>query len=323
MKLRNLLDVFQPKDLASDQATLQRDFGILRSYLGIMFPFDVDMNKFIVNLGKNPKDTDHPFVDEFLPFHTRDQEWLAKYLYKLVINMFQKDKTFQQIIFDQKNDDKNSHQFYSRKQPVIKYDTVKKFIMTPDFNQARDDFEQDLTRAFADYMVNNGNSQLLQQGNDADEEFRIKVIKTMQDIGVNPNNAEISLEKHADNWRQQTMTDVFYDIFSMAPYIEKRLTDRVAWDKMLDERERFKPVWLQQRLYRYYQRHQDLIEKLNLVTPTMEISDSGLEILNQKVATFENNFQAFTGQPIKNKAEPLPIVHKSRKEKLMDSICCL
>ena len=104
MKLRNLLKVFSKKDLVTNQTTLKRDFNILNNYLGIMFPFDVEISQFMVNLEKNKKRTNHPFMNEFLPFHTHDKKWLAKYLYQLTKDPLKKDKQFlQQFVSEKSN----------------------------------------------------------------------------------------------------------------------------------------------------------------------------------------------------------------------------
>lgn len=296
MKLRNLLDVFQPKDLASDQATLQRDFGILRSYLGIMFPFDVDINVFMTNFKKNQKETNHPFVDEFLPFHTHDQEWLAKYLYKLVKDMFKKDKKFFQHIFLSENNEKKSNKFYWHKQPVIKYEVVRKFVETNEFCAARDIYEEDFTRALIDYTINNAYPQISQQEENIDEIFRQKIISKAQEIGINPRCAISSLEKNTDLWLQETMTDAFYNRYTLIPFIEKRMTDRFHWDQILNQRENFKEIWLQKQLYQYYQYHKITREKLGLAIPKMKISENNLKIINEQIAGFEDEYQNFTGK---------------------------
>lgn len=296
MKLRNLLDVFHPKDLASDQATLQRDFGILSNYLGIMFPFDIEITRFMVNLEKNQKKVNHPFVDEFLPFHTQDKEWLAKYLYKLVSDLLKKDKQFLQHFVLDKSNEKKLGKIKLHQLPVIKYKSVKEFVATKKFDNARNDYEENFTRSLIDFLINNSNPQLSQQENNVDEIFYQEVMNTTRKIGINPRCAISSLEKNTDLWLQETMTDAFYSRYTLIPFIEKRMTDRFHWDQILNQRENFKEIWLQKQLYQYYQYHKITREKLGLAIPKMKISENNLKIINEQIAGFEDEYQKFTGK---------------------------
>ena len=305
MKLRNLLKVFSKKDLVTNQTTLKRDFNILNNYLGIMFPFDVEISQFMVNLEKNKKRTNHPFINEFLPFHTQDKKWLAKYLYQLTKDPLKKDKQFLQQFVSEKSNEKKLKRLNFHQVPSIKYASVEAFVTTKEFNEARDDYEENFTRSLIDYLINNNDPLLSQQENNIDEIFRQDVMNITEQIGINPRSVEISLEKNANFWCKQILADIFYSRYTLIPFIEKRVTDRVAWDKFLFEREQYKPAWLKQQLYRYYIKHKTMINKLGLKNPEMEISENAIQVINEQIALFEDKYETFTGHRMKNRTEPI------------------
>ncbi|MCQ2382357.1 MAG: hypothetical protein MJ060_00745 [Clostridia bacterium] len=339
MKLKNIINKFNPKNLVVDQKTLTRDFNVLRRCISKMFPSEkrLDLTKdeiyraklenamLIANIGYDELNNRF-YNDNYIQFHTRDNKWLIEHLMKLAQEELNEEKQLQQFLKElnqevQENkfpyinkEYKDSNEIFPKLYKVKK-SSVKKFIaIDTEFENARLNYEADIIRAQIKFMLTfiRPNGLLLSAGNqnpesifapkiyhpmisrfekDVDKSFRQGVIDSLKLLGLDQHLIEVGLEKNANIWRENTMTDAFYNQHKLASLTTEQCIDRVFLHKCYSVRDNLKNVWLRQREYEYYQDHQTIINELDLATPNMKISFEEAQNLNDQVLSLEKRLQ--------------------------------
>ncbi len=180
----------------------------------------------------------------YLPCHLRDSSWLAKY--------------FQKVLTD--------------KQIYVPSRFVKAFVeKSPEFNEARHNYELEIVKWQINWMRNGGEHWLIPQGfddfsllfsPDVDVMFRGGVVKTLTAIGMDREVIEEGIEKNADLWRRRYMMLGFEHEYEPVVYM-KGSPEPAS--------EEFKENWLCLREYNYYKKHKDSIDKYGEQTPYMMI----------------------------------------------------
>ena len=267
MKLKKLLSkAFEQRALKAT-ANANLDFETLEGYLPTIFPEDTDWGIILEVLEVlDRKDTERQNAD-FLPFHTRDEKWLAKYVYSTVKE--------------------------AEPETAVKFANVKKFVATSrDFDAFRRRYEENLTREqikfiYNDYVFSGENAyfrHLDDQKNNLDKAFRNEVVKTLTYMGVDEHSVEIGLEKNADLWRERTMLQSFNNRF----YPENRedKNDKSLWRNNPHNMREHRDAWLRLRECMYYQEHKDIIDELGLATKNMRMSDHECINLSSRVIDF-------------------------------------
>ncbi len=331
MKLK-FLKKFNQKDLAIDAKTIQRDFDLLRKYLSDMFPTDAstsfapfnrflteDLNDYIIaNIKSDDNRPQNLYTEELLPFHTRDNLWLAKYIQESIKYI----NKIHQLIHEKNIPDNvnplNQNKGAKSKQPKIKFTHILKFIEnSSDFDTTRNLFEVDVIRAQIRYMMKakQPNGLLMKSEynptyglfmlksvyepatartyRNCDKTFRQGVLYAAEQLGVNLHSAEIALEKHADLWRTETMTDAFYNQYRLVPTKKGTSEDAFNWYSINFECEKIKPIWLKRREYQYYLEHKEIIDELGTVTPAMKMSTEELNKIDEEIAIWRKHYRAY------------------------------
>lgn len=199
---------------------------------------------------------DNIYTSRYLPYHTRDDAWLVRYL------------AFNLSLHD-------NHQF-----PTA---YLRKVVQSKYFNKYRTEYELRLVRGQIGYlMTGQQTNELMSQGGDlrtrssqpnCDHLFRDTVVHDLMRCGVNKHSIEAGLELSADLWRETTM----YQAFCGQEYPQAHLlqTAHPEWDKatrrLLAFKQRHFAVWRQYREYQYYQDHQAIIDELGTATPNMKM----------------------------------------------------
>lgn len=347
MKLSKL-NIFQTQNRTVDEATLQRDFLVLRTYLANMFPsvathdlpesevyLAKDINDYIIgDITYDEKRPDNKYVEELMPFHTRDNVWLAKYLYKLVKDIIRGDRVSYRILKQINNHAEHTHssikydlndqkiiELFNRAQhSKIQFSHVQKFVETdPEFNAMRNAYEADLVRAQIKFMMTSKkpNGLLLcpqfselkedyviapvyhpvftRQERNTDYKFRYAVTWAMDKLGIDSHTTEIALEENANLWRKQTMTDAYYNEYPLVQYRKQHFRDSYSWYNINIDREKNKAAWLSQRENQYYLDHKMYIDELGLATPQMKMSRTDLADIESQVAGWDEHYHLVTG----------------------------
>lgn len=352
MKFTNLTHIFNQKSLISDVNLSQQEINALRKYIPAMFPTknmnltksEVDLaqdinDNIIRNLEYNESRPTNIYNEDYLPFHTRDNAWLAKYLNTVIKEMANEEKKLERIVkkFDHqvyhdhfmdksanKTQDKVVVLVDQSKDTQIKMAHIQRFVETDlFFAQARNAYEEDLVRAQIQFMMHSKTPNgillsrkydpvtntstispdydpfLARQQRNADKLFRQGVISAMHQLGVSRRSTEYALEKYADLWLEETMTDAFYNKYKLVPHRKETFNDEISWYSINIQRENVKDAWLSLRKNKYYQEHKEIIDELGLATPNMKMSEEDLQNLKEEINLWKLYYQAYVRQDSK------------------------
>ena len=309
MKLSKLLDIFKQKDLINE-TTLERDFAVLREYTPMMFPLKSENDLRIAGIQFGDLRIGGNTTDDYLPYHTRDNKWLARDLNDLVKFMQKMERN--EAKTEAKKQGLDLSTLAPAEQPKIRFSHVKKFVETDVlFDQERNAYEEDLVRAQIDFMLNdnqpNGllmhsaynpannnffvvkdfNPESIHKALNADKVFRDSVVKAMNNLGIAPHSIQAGIEKH-DVWRDKMMTEAYYNHYPL-PSENQNLVNEEGVDEVVNVmREGFKETWLRHRKGQYFTEHQDILNELRLTD--MKVTDQEMQTLNEQVAWWENHY---------------------------------
>ncbi len=266
MKLSKF-NLFKKQTKELSPVEYKQDCEILRTYLTEMFPSasrielnqsEVDLNSeindfIIANITPNEKHPNNVFDEDELPFHTRDNAWLVKYLTQKIktTNKENKwvDKTLQKInkkaqknypsYIELENDNQTVNLTKRANLGNINPESIKRFVETDqEFDEARNDYEVDLVRAQIKHMMDstepNGllfkdkfdiTSETISQATvyhpaitrfkpDADLYFYNGVMVAMHKLGISKHSAQVGLEKYAPLWRDELMLDAYFNRYN-------------------------------------------------------------------------------------------------------------
>ena len=251
MKLYKLIDRIKEKHLKKINET-----EILRSYLEKIIPDQESTEIFLRVLKNQNKDTYDFFSVLNIPYHTRDNEWLAHYIARYIRSDYKKPENKR-----------------------ISLKTIEKFVQNDDvFKNKREQYENDVIRAEIKALIeecsplteNPTKTQIkINRSLDSDETFREEIIRRGINYGIPPYAIEMSLEKNANLWRQQMMRVAHYNQF-LRPL--SNLQSNVPADEcneIFNEIALKRQDWINLRENEYYKNHQRIIDYLGLATPNM------------------------------------------------------
>lgn len=197
-----------------------------------------------------------------LPCHLRDDLWLAKML-----------KQNQKLYF-------------------LSTNKVLEFVKTSKlFQEKRKEYEQEIVRWQISYMQHGGEGWLASKeygeefitfSPNIDIGFRKGIVDTLMAIGMNKDAIEEGIEKNAPKWRNALMERAFeneYESVFLSIY-------NYDLPPVVPE---FKANWLKLRIYEYYQRHKDYVDKYGVVEPDMLLSND--EVLKLKTYLVQKDIE--------------------------------
>lgn len=248
----------------------KHDFERLYQYLPVLFP-NADAVERLVNTLKyrDYAKYEEIFTNEYLPFHTRDEEWLLTYAVSVITD----DPQMTPMHF------KHIDQYVAH---------------SKNFAQARDTYEQDLMHAQMAYLaqkpIPNGLTRNLPyrlESVDIDEDFRRDFIDAFHRYGIPRHNIEVALETGAARWRPQLMQRTFESQYYPHDALLAPDQDTSPWHKKLANlKPKHQAAWLKHREYAYYQEHKDIIDEVGTATPIMKLkpnSEAAYQLLNKKL----------------------------------------
>lgn len=229
----------------------------VKQFLPVLFPDQAAVNATIDKTLNNYQVQNQPiknYTEKYLPYHTNDNEWLANYT-AAVINH-------------------SNYKIYLNPWGVQSY--IEK---SADFDQARRNYQERLVKACIHHEVGETLVQKLPTVGPAgemleyDEIVPFQVESKARALGIDYMFAREVMATNHKMWRQQAMLKTFRDYYY--PYLKKprsyqpNLENPDAEMQLWNLKQAHEELWLKNREYEYYQKHQDLVDKLGLVTPNM------------------------------------------------------
>ncbi len=202
-----------------------------------------------------------------LPFHTRDEEWLANFIL---------DKA------------RNNARLAGLR--GIPFNTVKHYVQTSaNFDARRNQYERDLVGAYItnwlddtcnDYYLKADDKNFYKKNIDFDKIFREKVVRAISNLGINRSIVNLRMEENAPLWRNRVMRQTFINRIHgtvNAMDDDKRIVlcqkDRMAWDKFVNKEFGYMNLWMSDREIKYKKKHNAVVRQAGTLTPAMELND--------------------------------------------------
>jgi len=265
----------------------KEDQNILDSYLPSFFASEKNIQQALVHLNRFERDVVDKYDNTHLFFHARDNKWLVRYILAGLdevrcrqLNEKEKDPTVQILK-------------YITPQTIVSYIT-----QSPNFKAQRAKYEENVVKAYInilkdakidDFQVHDYEKRIYRKKPDYDKIFRIKTVKAMRFLCFNARSYEPAIEKNADLWRDQVRRQTFANIYHLNKYLYEETVKKLKlfaprmFAEINDLLEDIYQTWAAARDYVYYNENQETIDKLNLATPNMKMSEVEYRKMNRKV----------------------------------------
>lgn len=169
--------------------------------------------------------------------------------------------------------------------PYISKKYIKKYILTSIyFDSKRKEYEQKIVSWQIDWMNNDGENWIVDSklGGDfylfspnCDYAFRKGILDTLLAIGMNKDAIEEGIERNSHKWRENHMIMAFNNIYNPIFY---RLNSE---EKLSTPNQEHFDKWMKMRLYEYYIKNKDSVDKYGEILPEMKISDEEIKELKE------------------------------------------
>lgn len=216
----------------------EKIFNLLDKYVSEFFPQD---GEWYSNCFKQPQE----IKKINLPCHLDDFEWLADFL----IQTYKIKYIDRGIVLDYV---KNSQKF----------------------NNARNKYKKEIVKWQINWMSSGGDNwicddELFMFSKDCDVIFRKGIVDTLLAIGLDIDTIEEGIEMNYKLWREGHMRVAFHNAYSI---INFSLDGNVRNNLEEPSQEHFEK-WLKLRLYEYYIKHKESVDKYGEILPAMQMTD--------------------------------------------------
>lgn len=293
---------------------LGQDFQFLDQYLDEFFPTQNYINATMKNLEWLDRDYHTIFNIRFLPFHTRDEIWLARYVEKSLSQLlcFENNQGDLGAINHRKelpyatlNEDKWLVDLVYRNMPV-EFSSIRKYVeVSPKFDAKRCEYEQGVVRGYMrnwlsdcqanDFFMKGEDKVRLANNLNCDKKFRNKVSQAMASLGIDKDSVEAGIELNADLWRKNLMRRAFYNEKTKLEHDQLETLFKydfpVLKDLLVNEYRNL-DTWVQLREYDYYQDHKAVIDQLGTATPSMKLNPDEAMKLRIKNRQFDYKYES-------------------------------
>lgn len=312
MKLKNLLkERFCQVNLRLNE-NLKNDFAILDQFVADFFPDKEEIKKLFKGLTISDKNFTYYYNANFLPFHTRDNGWLADYVERALSQLYSLSKDTRNAkkesakkILPFRNLSKDYLYFtpYRCVTPVD-FKSIEKYVkLSPKFNEKRCEYEQDLTTVYLDNWLVGNTSDFyrtadakarIKKAPNYDKLLRENVLGAMKTLGVNKKSAEISLELNGNSWREVSMYKAFYNekgVFNkeQLKFLAKKNFPLLS--DLLNKELEYAETWVRLRKNEYYEAHKGLIDELGLSNHHKRLSSKQLANLRAQNQQREEQYE--------------------------------
>ncbi len=211
------------------------------------------------------------YSEDYLPFHLRDYEWLAKYLMATAPNMKLQEGPCRALVQAQ-----------------------------PFFVQERSRYERDLAGELIYYMMHHQKPNALIAGQDIiyhykglvdfDKIFRQHAIKVLQGLGLDYHDSEVLVELQAGKWRNEAMSLAFENKFYGTSDLNglHKSRDWIRWEWF---RNAHKKAWIQYREFQYGKAHHKILNELGLFTENMKMDEKQVVMLRKRLKTLQEIYE--------------------------------
>ena len=262
-------------DLAEAQA-IEKYFPRLDYMLKDVFPNENSIKQNLIELRANDK-RDRDAVNAFyLPFNTRNVDWMSTYIHKII-----------------------SQQLQVNNMPVP-FEAIRAFVAcSEEYNYQCNAYERNIVKCYIEllkdsefdsFMVWKSDKKRDLKKADYDIFFYQKVANAMRAMHMPEASIERGLELNADLWREDAKKIAFENTFS--PKFKKIIDQNKnllkkhnpeIFNKTLRTKYDLYEAWSQLRDYQYYANHQEVIDKTYSHTPGMKLGKSEAKILQEQI----------------------------------------
>ena len=171
-------------------------------------------NEDLYNIDMDDKNKKGNYTAKYLPFNTRDAEWLANFIANII----------RQLQTELSQDGKKSAY---RALGVVTAADVKPFVENSrEFAAARDVYEQSLVKAYIKLLRNNTHNdfyttalekQVILKHKRCSQLFRNRICEAMNFLGIAENNIEIGIESNLYMWYARMQKHTFDNAYEKNP----------------------------------------------------------------------------------------------------------
>ncbi len=271
--------------MIKDQKMLT-DFKFLDRYVSSVFPTKAEVEGLMYHKNLTDRNMRVLLHARSLPFHTREDEWLALYLEQAVAQIFLTER-----------EEESKRSTCEAYEPILSIDQ-RSFLqyvkLSPKFEAMRTRYEHYLVKDYVDnwvkgqsydfYYTEEEKKKFVQKTNYEDV-FRESVIDAMVALGLPQKSIEEGLELSASIWLMPAIcrglmnesglhSDEFCALQKYEPAVAKELFNS-----------EFKSMAAAARLreYKYYLKHREVIDRMGTATKNMKMSQEEASKLEQVV----------------------------------------
>lgn len=265
-------------------------FKILDKYIGNMFPGPEEVSQILKKImesieNKKGHQLDNMPMASLVLLHTRDEDWLAKYI-RIYASYYQCES----ILTNQEGKITNIE---------IPFEVAKKYVkVSPKFNQYRQKLERDLVKSCIEYGEIDMEKQGLQNSVVYDELLRSRVVMNALKMGIGRDTIETGLERNASVWRKPAMYRTFinqakskkpnYLTDSQRDILYKY--DENEWEHFIINELQYMHYWVCNRENEYYQKYKKVIDQVGTATPSMKLSKFQLGMVKVNMESAKNKY---------------------------------
>lgn len=211
---------------------------------------------------------------KYLPFNTRNEEWLANFIVKTIQNLQIK------LCLDGK---KSAYRMLGN----VTVDDIKKFMASSvEFNAMREDYELGLVKSYVNLLRDNTRDdfftvaeekQAILEHVNCSMLFRNRIVDAMQYLNLPEDVIEVGIEKNRNLWYARMQNHTFANLYEHVPIVEENsrhiypylYRDWLKWDNSIRS---FHAYWKNLDDYKYYLKHKNVIDKIGNAMPNMKIT---------------------------------------------------
>lgn len=221
----------------------------------------------------------------FLPFNTRNSDWLAEYIIEMT--------RFRRNLKNKKE---------------IPFNSVKRYVETSEkFKTLRDEYEYRLVRQYIKNLLNNNMDDFfvkkaekakLMKDSSYDLVFRKKVVAAITSLGIPQGVVDECIERSLDIWHKPTMHKTFYNRLEQEPNQINReqrynlsTNNPLLWESLAKKELQFFNLWVSAREDEHIVKYEDVLKRVNAPILVKKMSQAHSYKLNAEVRQARNEYK--------------------------------
>lgn len=292
----------------------KRNTQLLDEFLNEIFPNEKTVNLDMKNLSCKDKYAGRVYRREFLPFHTRDNEWLANYVEQVYYRS--RSQRVMQIIAT----GKSKHRY-----KALDIADITQYVNTSaNFDAKRIEYEQRVVKSYLGlfnqdlqddfYYPSNFKANYWRVGKDlryGDDvlgavQYRDLVLRALDFLGINSQVGKVTLEENANLWRNNVwrnetiykllhhvMRDMRTEVVPTLDLEKLRAENVSSYYKLKLTENQILSLNKARCEYEYYHASRDISKVVNAVgctTPGMQMSLQQYQSMGKAIENLEKNY---------------------------------